>query len=67
MDTPEYTILTAALKGVPDPRQRRGQHYPWDPDHGRLGQGRAAWGIGQGVQEHAAELGDRLAGSPAPA
>ena len=29
MDTPEYTTLAAPLKGVPDPRQRRGQHYPW--------------------------------------
>src|ERR671927_989767 len=65
MDTPEYTTLAAALKGVPDPRQRRGQRYPWDPDHGCLGQGRASWGIGQWVQEHAAELGDRL-GWPAP-
>jgi hypothetical protein len=45
--------------------QRRGQRYPWDPDHGCLGQGRASWGIGQWVQEHAAELGDRL-GWPAP-
>jgi hypothetical protein len=65
MDTPEYTTLAAPLKGVPDPRLRRGQRYPWDPDHGRLGQGRASWGIGQWVQEHAAELGERL-GWPAP-
>jgi hypothetical protein len=62
MDTPEYTTLAAPLKGVPDPRLRRGQRYPWDPDHGRLGQGRASWGIGQWVQEHAAELGSGWAG-----
>ena len=67
MDTPEYTTLAAALKGLPDPRQRRGQRYPWSllilaallsgERHGR--------GIGQWVQEHAAELGDRL-GWPGP-
>ena len=62
MDSPEYTTLTAALKGLPDPRQHRGQRYPWSllimaallsgERHGR--------GLGQWVQEHAAEWGARL-------
>ncbi len=29
MDTPQYSDLRAALSDVPDPRQRRGQRYPW--------------------------------------
>jgi predicted transposase YbfD/YdcC len=29
MDAPQYSDLLAALADVPDPRQRRGQRYPW--------------------------------------
>jgi predicted transposase YbfD/YdcC len=29
MDQPEYTSLAACLKDVPDPRDGRGQRYPW--------------------------------------
>ena len=29
MDPDQYTTLAAALQAVPDPRQRRGQRYPW--------------------------------------
>lgn len=29
MDTPQYSDLLTALADVPDPRQRRGQRYPW--------------------------------------
>ncbi len=64
MDTPEYTTLAAPLKGLPDPRQHRGQRYPWSllimaallsgERHGR--------GLGQWVQEHAAEWGPGWAG-----
>ena len=65
MDDGEYKTLAAALAGVPDPRQRRGQRYPWrlllvllaaavasGQPHGRA--------IGQWVQEHASELRTRL-------
>jgi predicted transposase YbfD/YdcC len=65
MDRGEYTTLVAALRQVPDPRQRRGQRYPWwvlltliaaavvsGQQHGRA--------IGQWVREHAAELADVL-------
>lgn len=65
MDTGEYKTLLAALAAVPDPRQRRGQRYPWLLLLGLLaaavasGQphGRA---IGQWVQEHGADLQARL-------
>jgi predicted transposase YbfD/YdcC len=65
MDEHEYTTLVAALAGVPDPRRRRGQRYPWPllleliaaalvsgQRHGR--------GIGQWVGEQAAALAVRL-------
>jgi predicted transposase YbfD/YdcC len=57
----QYTTLSAALREVPDPRQRRGQRYPWwllltliaaavvsQQRHGRA--------IGQWVREHADEI-----------
>lgn len=66
MGTRKYKPLMAALAGVPDPRKRRGQRYPWPlllsliatallsgQPHGRA--------IGQWVQEHAQELGEQLA------
>ena len=65
MDTPEYTTLTAALKGVPDPPSAAVSATPGILIMAALVKGRASWGIGQWVQEHAAELGDRL-GWPAP-
>ena len=65
MATGEYKTLRAVLAEVPDPRQRRGQRYPWwlllelivaalviGQPHGRA--------IGQWVQEHAAALPGRL-------
>lgn len=65
MDEDKYRGLLRALAGVPDPRQRRGQRYPWgllltllaaalasDQAHGRA--------IGQWVREHTAELRERL-------
>ena len=61
----EYTTLVDAFRAVPDPRQRRGQRYPWwllltllaaamlsGQQHGR--------GIGQWVREHTEELCDAL-------
>jgi predicted transposase YbfD/YdcC len=61
MDRVEYTSLAAALSDVPDPRQARGQRYPWPlllvlisaalvsgQTHGR--------GISQWVREHAVTL-----------
>lgn len=61
MDRGEYTSLSAALRAVPDPRQRRGQRYPWwvlltvitaavasGQRHGRA--------ISQWVHEHRTEL-----------
>lgn len=66
MDRVEYTTLVAAVRDVPDPRQRRGQRYPWwvlltviaaavvsGQRHGRA--------ISQWVHEHAGELGGVLA------
>jgi predicted transposase YbfD/YdcC len=29
MDTPQFSDFRAALRDVPDPRQRRGRRYPW--------------------------------------
>jgi predicted transposase YbfD/YdcC len=66
MDRSEYTTLVEALGEVPDPRNRRGQRYPW-----RLllvliaaavvsGQ-RHARAISQWVREYAPELADVLA------
>ena len=65
MDRGEYTSLAAALRAVPDPRQRRGQRYPWwmlltviaaavasGQRHGRA--------ISQWVQEHRTELTEVL-------
>lgn len=65
MDEREYTTVVSALAAVPDPRQKRGQRYPWavlltlvaaailsGERHGR--------GIGQWVREHTDELRDRL-------
>lgn len=65
MDEGEYTKLVEVLKGVPDPRDRRGQRYPWallvtliaaalasTQPHGRA--------IGQWVSEHGEELRERL-------
>jgi predicted transposase YbfD/YdcC len=65
MDLDEYTSLAAALRLVPDPRQRRGQRYPWwmlltviaaavasGQRHGRA--------IGQWVHEHRSELTEVL-------
>jgi predicted transposase YbfD/YdcC len=61
MDRVEYTTVAAALSDVPDPRQARGQRYPWPlllvlisaalvsgQTHGRA--------ISQWVREHAATL-----------
>jgi predicted transposase YbfD/YdcC len=66
MDQSEYTTLVAAVRDLPDPRQRRGQRYPWwvlltvmtaavasGQRHGRA--------IGQWVSEHRAELAGVLA------
>lgn len=66
MDRGEYTTLVEALRDVPDPRQRRGQRYPWwmlltliaaavvsGQQHGRA--------IGQWVREHADDLAEVLA------
>lgn len=66
MDRGEYTTLVDALRAMPDPRQRRGQRYPWwvlltliaaavvsGQRHGRA--------IGQWVREHADELAEVLA------
>lgn len=66
MDRGEYTTLVEAFRGVPDPRARRGQRYPWwvlltviaaavasGQRHGRA--------IGQWVAEHRPELGEVLA------
>src|SRR5439155_17362945 len=65
MDLVEYTTLVAAVRDVPDPRQRRGQRYPWwvlltviaaalvsGQRHGRA--------ISQWVQAHADALGEVL-------
>lgn len=65
MDEEQYRTLVAALAAVPDPRQRRGQRYPWtllltliaaalasNQPHGRA--------IGQWVREHTEELRVRL-------
>jgi len=68
MDAPQYTNLCAALAGVPDPRQRRGQRYPWPVLLTLLaaalvsGQ-QSLRASGQWVAEHAAELGP-LVGLP---
>ncbi len=61
MDTCQYTTLAAALTEVPDPRQRRGQRYPWSLllilFTAALASGeRHERGIGQWVQEPAPEL-----------
>ena len=66
MDLGEYTTLVDALRDMPDPRQRRGQRYPWwvllsliaaavvsGQAHGRA--------IGQWVREHADDLAGMLA------
>jgi predicted transposase YbfD/YdcC len=65
MGTQKYKTIMAALAGVPDPRKRRGQRYPWRLLLGLIatallcGQphGRA---IGQWVQEHGDDLRERL-------
>ncbi len=65
MGSRKYKTLMAAVAAVPDPRKRRGRRYPWRLLLGLIasallsGQphGRA---IGQWVQEHAAELREKL-------
>lgn len=65
MDQGEYTSMAAALAAVPDPRQARGQRYPWQlvivlvaaamasgQRHGRA--------IGQWVDEHTEMLSEWL-------
>lgn len=65
MDAPQYRDFRAALNAVPDPRQRRGQRYPWAVLLTVIAaavvsgqQGMRA--IGQWVVEHAEELGPLL-------
>ena len=65
MDSPQYRDFRAALSAVPDPRQRRGQRYPWPVLLTLIAaalvsgqQGMRA--IGQWVAEHAEELGPLL-------
>jgi len=69
MDTPQYSHVLAALSDVPDPRQRRGQRYPWPVLLTVIAaalvsgqQGLRA--IAQWVGEHAEELGPLVGLSP---
>jgi predicted transposase YbfD/YdcC len=69
MDAPQYTDLLAALRAVPDPRQRRGQRHTWPLlltliVAALAGGERSVRAVGQWVAEHTGELAGRLAGPP---
>jgi predicted transposase YbfD/YdcC len=65
MDAPQYSDLRAALSDVPDPRQPRGQRYPWPVLLSLIGAALVSGqhglrAVGQWVAEHGEELGPLL-------